>query len=44
MVLDMHNHSANQGPFRTIEGGAPSIDGNAALMVQRDDRSLQCGP
>ena len=42
MVLDMHDHSANQGPFGTTHGGTPRIDGNATLVVQLDRGSLQC--
>ena len=35
MVLDMHDHSANQGPFGIIHGGTPRIE-------QLDRGSLQC--
>ena len=42
MVLDTHDHSANQSPFGTIYGGTPSIDGNATLVVQLYRGSLQC--
>ena len=37
---DMHYHSANQGPFGTIHGGTPRVDGNATLVVQLNRGSI----
>lgn len=43
MVLCMHDHSAQQGPLSTIQGGTSRVDGDTALMIERKNSSFYYG-